>query len=51
MMSVISAQSTARKLPATDADQDRPDDEDRPVDGASAQIVMPDRARSRRRRR
>ena len=28
MMSVISAQSTARKLPARDADEDRPDDED-----------------------
>ena len=42
MMSVISAQSTARKLPSADAHEDRPADEDRDRDGARApQIVMP----------
>ena len=44
MMSVISAQSTARKIPADDAEQQRPDEGDGQRSGAAATIAEPDRA-------
>ena len=44
MMSVMSAQSTARKLPAADADEDRPD-EQRPGSTAPARTIVHARPR------